>query len=112
MPGQVLLMAALHDHDLGAGFGIVHTGGHDHVEPVDRSFPDRIRFCLLDIMRIVANYSIATLARGCSAHRRGEPVAGTVVVEAPFGVLVAGESKAIRPALPVPGRFNEASAFD
>ena len=61
-------MAALHHDDPGAGFGIVHSGRHNHVKPIYGGFADRIGLGFLHVVRIVANDPVAALARGGSTH--------------------------------------------
>ena len=106
MPAQVLLMAALHDHHLGAGLGIIHPRGHHHVPPIECPFANGIRFDFLDIVRIVANDAVATFASSGAAHRGRNPIARSAVIDANFCVLVAGERKPIAPARLIPGRLD------
>ena len=61
MPAQILLVATLHHDHFGRGSGIVHTSGHDDIEPVHSALANRIRFGFLDVMGIVADNPVATL---------------------------------------------------
>ena len=94
MTAQILLMAPLHHHDLGRRLRIVHSGRHDHIEPVIGGLPHGIRFHFSDVVRVIANDSIPTLAGSGAAHRCRQPVTGAIV-KTTLGVLVAGQCKAI-----------------
>jgi hypothetical protein len=68
--GQVVLVHALHHDDAGARGGIVQAGGHDLVPPHERGRADRVAVRLLDVVRVVTDQHVCTLACGGPANRR------------------------------------------
>ncbi len=101
----------LDHHHLRRGPRIIHADCHHYVEPVVASLADRVRFHFIHVLRIAADDQVAALAGGRAAHGRRKPVTRTGRIEVPLGVLVAGKGEAVAPALLIPGRLDQASAF-
>src|SRR5262249_38090088 len=109
---EVLLVAALHHDHLGRGLRIIDPRRHHHVKPLKCRLANRIRFRLLDVVWVIADDAITTLAGGSTTHGGRQAVTRSVVVEAALRVLVAGEGEAIGPTRLIPGRFDQSPAFD
>jgi hypothetical protein len=100
MPAQILLVAPLHHHHLAAVFGsftrVDITTSHQSLVAL-RTESDSTSLTLWGSSQTMR--SPPSPGDG-AAHRRGQPVAGAVVVEPALGVLVAGEGKDGRPSAP------------
>src|ERR1017187_6558279 len=104
-------MQPLHDHNLMTTGQIVQARSHGAVPPFHCGAAFGIRCRLIPRMRITPPHVTAALA-SARRHRHNYPVASSGIFEAVLLVLVAAELVPIAPALLIPIRFDQATAFD
>src|ERR1022692_4466681 len=104
-------MQPLHDHNLMTTGQIIQTRSHGAIPPFHRGAALGIRCRLVHRMRIIHHHVIAALATA-RRHRHYHPVASSGIIEAVLLVLVAAELAPVAPALLIPIRFDQATAFD
>src|SRR5262249_22569630 len=103
-------MQTLLDDNLMPLGGIIESRAHAAVPPFHGSSTLRIRRRLLHTVRVIDYHVVPTLT-GASRHRHDNPIAGPVILKALLLVLIVPQLEPGTPALLIPVRLDQASAF-
>src|ERR1017187_9545443 len=104
-------MQTLHDHNLMPTGQVIQARSHGAIPPFHRGVALGIRCRLIHRMWIIPPREAAR-RHGRPRHRSHDPVAGAGIFETVLLVLVAAELVPVAPALLIPIRFDQATAFD
>src|SRR5258708_3454970 len=100
---HVAFVHALHDKNDRVAPRIDIPGAELLAQPEKFGFPDRVRLLALGLVRVIEYPVVPALANDRAAHRLRDPVAGLVVLEVRFDVLVGRELKGMAPPCLIPG---------
>ncbi len=111
VPGEVVLVEALHDDDAAGEARVVGAGGQGGVvDFVDLGAHDGT-IGVLGFEGVVDDEDVGAFAGDGGVEAEGEAVTGFVVFVAVFGVLVWGQGEDVPKIGAVPGAEEDAAAF-
>ena len=112
VPGQVIFSQSLLNNHICASLGVVQTGGHRAVPPLNRAFDVRIRKCFRRGVRVIDHDNRTTFTGHRCANRRDQALTAMVIRKAGLCVLVGVQLKAVAPQVLIPWRFNQSAALN
>src|SRR5262245_31322638 len=103
MPGKVILMQALHDHDNGTSLLVIETRDQGATEPLDHPPARRLRHCLFGLDRTVDDDEVGSPPRERAADGSGVAAAAGGGDELGAGILCGAHG---REEGPIPRRID------